>query len=308
LSAIGDKGLWVTYLEQMLVSNDIDLAVHSMKDLPSVLAPGLCIGAVPQRELPLDALALPSPGPALDPRLAEPTSVESPDGCERFRKALDALLPFGARVGTSSRRRASQLLRWRPDLQILPVRGNVDTRLRKLDGGDWDALVLAAAGLRRLGLSARISLLFPSVFMTPAAGQGALALEIREADQQMFDALQTIHDGPTAAAVAVERSFVRTVDGGCSVPLGVYASVSSGQIHFRVLAMESPAPDGTPTTPLENSGEETVGCFEEAETIAVPAGPDPFTDLEWAVTMGKVAGERFLIRGGADFVARLKGA
>ena len=198
LSAIGDKGLFVTEIEQALRAGQIDLAVHSAKDLPSELPPDMALAAMPEREQPFDAL------------LAR-------DG----RRLVD--LPKGARVGTSSLRRACQLRRLRPDLQIADLRGNVDTRLRKLHEGQYDAIVLAAAGLRRLGLAEHISELLPPERMLPAVGQGALGIEVRAGDTAVAALLAPLDHPATRVAVSAERAFLARIGGGCQVPIAAYA-------------------------------------------------------------------------------------
>jgi hydroxymethylbilane synthase len=198
LSKVGGKGLFVKELEAALEDGRAQLAVHSLKDVPMELPVGFVLGAVLEREDPRDAF--------VSPRHA----------------ALDALPP-GARVGTSSLRRAAQLLSQRPDLQIEPLRGNLDTRLRKLDEGQYDAIVLAAAGLKRLGLGARIRALFEPGQMTPAAGQGALGLELRADDRALAARLGALGHRPTTLAVAAERAVSRALGGSCSMPLAAHA-------------------------------------------------------------------------------------
>jgi hydroxymethylbilane synthase len=205
LSAIGDKGLFVTEFEEALREGRIDLAVHSAKDLPSDLPPDMALGAFPLREDPRDALI--SRG---GQRLAE--------------------LPTGAVVGTSSLRRLCQLRHQRPDLQITDLRGNVDTRLRKLHEGQYDAIVLAAAGLRRLGLVHEITELLDPLAMIPAVAQGALGLEIRSDDQRMARILAPLNDLATATAVLAERAFLARVGGGCQVPIAAYARMSGAYL------------------------------------------------------------------------------
>lgn len=221
LSAVGDKGLFVKELEQALLDGVVDLAVHSAKDLPSQLPEGLVLAAFPRREDPRDVLVLPvarpTPGDAL---------VGHPFG----------LLPHGARVGTSSLRRACQLRALRPDLAVVDVRGNVDTRLRKLDSGEYDALVLAAAGLRRLGLEQRISAWLDPAHMLPAVAQGALAIEARADDQVVLDLLAALDHPPTRAAVLAERAFLRRLEGGCQVPIAGHALLQAdGAVLLRGL-------------------------------------------------------------------------
>lgn len=198
LSKVGGKGLFVKELEAALADGRAQLAVHSLKDVPMELPSGFALAAVLEREDPRDAFVSP-------------------------RFASLAELPQGARVGTSSLRRAVQLLAARPDLRIEPLRGNLDTRLRKLDEGAMDAIVLAAAGLVRLGLAARIRACFDPQQMLPAAGQGALALELRADDGALRDALAKLAHGPTWIAVEAERAVSRALGGSCSLPLAAHA-------------------------------------------------------------------------------------
>lgn len=197
LAQVGGKGLFTKEIEEALLDRTIDLAVHSMKDVPTDLPEGLVLSAVPEREEPRDALI--------------------------GRKLKDLI--DGTRVGTSSLRRSSQLKVFRPTLQIEMLRGNVDTRLRKLDEGQYDAIVLAAAGLRRLGWQDRIAELIPPDVMCPAVGQGALAIETRD-DQGPAQHIARKLDHPvTRIAVQAEREFLRLLGGGCQVPVGAFATL-----------------------------------------------------------------------------------
>lgn len=198
LSKIGGKGLFVKELEVALAEGRADLAVHSLKDVPMVLPEGFALACVMQREDPRDAFVSP-----------------------RFESL--AALPLGAKVGTSSLRRQALLHALRPDLEILPLRGNLDTRLAKLDAGAFDAIVLAAAGLKRLGLAARIRSVFPTAEMLPAPGQGALGLEIRTDRAELAAALAPLAHQPTWLAVEAERSVSRAMGASCSVPLAAHA-------------------------------------------------------------------------------------
>jgi len=198
LSKVGGKGLFVKEIEQALLDGEIDLAVHSMKDVPSVLPEGLTIGAVPKRVDPRDALISRGNLP-----LAE--------------------LPHGARVGTSSLRRACQLKAYRPDLQLESIRGNIDTRLKKLETEGFDAILLAAAGLQRIGWLDRVSEYLSPELCVPAVGQGALGIECREGDSQIMELLAKLNDRVTERSVAAERAYLRKLNGGCQVPIGAYA-------------------------------------------------------------------------------------
>lgn len=210
LAKVGGKGLFVKEIEDALLDGQVDLAVHSMKDVPAELPEGLHVAIVPPREVPFDAFI----------------SVK--------HKTL-AELPQGASVGTSSLRRKSQLAVIRPDLQIHDLRGNLDTRLRKLDEGVYDAIILAGAGLNRLGMQARITALFSPEQMLPAIGQGALGIELRMADSELLAGLQFLHHADTAAAVAAERAFLLRLEGGCQVPIGGFATVAGNTVTLTGL-------------------------------------------------------------------------
>jgi hydroxymethylbilane synthase len=209
-------GVFVKELEQALLGGEIDLAVHSMKDVPTVLAPGLCIAAVPERESAFDALVINKP--ALDALV-----IDKPAPGARTPLAI---LPPGARVGTGSFRRQAQLLALRPDIEILDIRGNVDTRIRKMEAGQYDAVALACAGLRRLGLQRLVSYAFQPAEMLPAPGQGALAVETRADDDFARSVASRLDHPPTAMAVAAERDFLERLGGGCNVPIAIYARVT----------------------------------------------------------------------------------
>jgi hydroxymethylbilane synthase len=218
LAKVGGKGLFVKEIEQALVDNTADLAVHSMKDMPGELAPGLVIAAVSTREVPWDAL------------------------CSRDGATLDTLKQ-GAKVGTSSMRRQAQLLAKRPDLQIALLRGNVPTRIRKLDDGEFDAVVLAAAGLHRLGMADRITQLLPIEISIPAVAQGVLAIEIRDGDTRVRELVRTaIHDEPTYTKMMAERTFLVRMGGSCQTPLAAHAIDHEGGL--RIIGMCG-MPDGT---------------------------------------------------------------
>jgi hydroxymethylbilane synthase len=205
LAKVGGKGLFVKEIEEALLDGRIDLAVHSMKDMPAEIPDGLGIGAVPAREIPMDALVA------------------------RNGRTLDAL-PAGARIGTSSLRRASQLLRARPDIAIVALRGNLDTRLRKLDEGRMEAIVLAGAGLQRLGLADRITQLLEPEIMLPAVGQGALCVETRCDDQRIGPLVAPLDDRITRQAVTAERAFLHRLEGGCQVPIAGHATLEQERL------------------------------------------------------------------------------
>ena len=238
LSKVGGKGLFVKELENALEDGSADLAVHSLKDVPMDLPEGFALACVMEREDPHDALVSPS------------------------HASLDAL-PQGAVVGTSSLRRSVLLKALRPDLDIHPLRGNLDTRLRKLDEGQYAAIVLAAAGLKRLGLASRIRQIFDAGAMLPAAGQGALGIEIRSDRPGLIEALAPLAHMPTWLAVAAERTVSRAMGGSCSMPLAAHARWQGTVLHLQ-------AAWGDPQTfaPLVRAeGGTAVNSLEQAEAL-----------------------------------------
>lgn len=211
LSKIGDKGLFTKELELGLLNEDVDLAVHSLKDLPTQLPENLMLGCVTSRENPADALVL----------------------NEKNQGYTIETLPEGAIVGTSSLRRLAQLRYHFPYLEFKDVRGNLNTRLKKLDAGDYDALVLAVAGLERLGMADRVSQAIPGDISLHAVGQGALGIECREGDQRILDLLKAIEDDKTRDRTLAERSFLRELEGGCQVPIGVNSWIEGDQLTLK---------------------------------------------------------------------------
>jgi hydroxymethylbilane synthase len=219
LAKVGTKGLFTKEIEEALLDGRAQLAVHSLKDLPTELPEGLVLGAVPEREDPRDAV--------IGKTLAE--------------------LPLGAKVGTSSLRRSAQLKKLRPDLVVESVRGNLDTRLRKLDEGQYDAILLAAAGMKRLGWAARIAEILPPELMCPAVGQGALAIETRAG----FVLPAVLDHAETHTAVLAERGLLGALGGGCQVPIGAHATVAGGRVKLLGLVA---APDGSEIVRAEAEG------------------------------------------------------
>jgi hydroxymethylbilane synthase len=205
IQAIGGKGIFVKEIEEAMLRGEIDLAVHSMKDLPTELPSGLVIGAIPEREDPRDALV------------------------SREKRGLKDLAG-GSKVGTGSLRRRSQLLHYRPDLALVPIRGNVDTRLKKLDRGEVDALVMAAAGLMRLGWTDRVTEFLPPDVCVSAVAQGALGIETRDGDATR-EAVSFLDHRATAVEVAAERAFLRRLGGGCQIPVGARACVEGEKLR-----------------------------------------------------------------------------
>jgi hydroxymethylbilane synthase len=235
LAKVGTKGLFTKEIEEALLDGRADLAVHSLKDLPTELPAGLVLAAVPPREDPRDAI--------VGRRLAD--------------------LPSGARIGTSSLRRSAQLRKLRPDLVIESVRGNLDTRLRKLDEGQYDAIVLAAAGMRRLGWADRIAETLGPDVMCSAVGQGALAIETRETGAG-YDAVRALDDPTTHAAVLAERGVLGSLGGGCQVPIGAHATIENGRLSLLGVVA---APDGS-----EVIRAEAEGPAEDAEALGRALG------------------------------------
>ena len=210
LAKIGGKGLFTKELETAMLAGEIDIAVHSLKDMPTEVPEGLVITAITERYDPGDAVVSP-------------------------RYQTLAALPPGARVGTSSLRRRAQLLAARPDLTLFDLRGNVNTRLEKLDAGEYDAIILAVAGLKRLGFGDRITEVLPRALCLPAVGQGALAIEARRGDHEVRNLVDFLRDEAMTDCAAAERAFLETVEGGSQVPVGVYAAVDGDQLSVEAV-------------------------------------------------------------------------
>jgi hydroxymethylbilane synthase len=245
LAKVGTKGMFTKEIEEALADGRVDLAVHSLKDLPTELSPGFEIAAITTRENPCDVF------------------------CSREYSSIEEL-PHGARVGTSSLRRQAQLKALRPDLEVHPLRGNVDTRLRKLEEGEYDAIILAAAGLNRLGKTALVKQVIPSEVMCPAAGQGALGIEIRAGDSTTRQHLAFLDDRAARLSTTCERALLNKLGGGCQVPIGASAEVRDGRIYLTGVVAH---PDGS------------IVLRESRE------GTDP-------VALGEAMGESLLQRGG----------
>lgn len=255
LSKIGGKGLFVKELEQHLYDKHADLAVHSLKDVPQVLPEGLCLAAILKREDPRDALITHSGESLMD-------------------------LPPGSVIGSSSLRRQAQLLKCRPDIQIQPLRGNVGTRLSKLKAGDYDGIVLAAAGLKRLGLSDKINEYLSPKVLIPAVGQGALAIECRSHDEELKQMLQVLNDKVTHACVSAERAMNLCLDGSCQAPIAGFAEIDHQTLRLVGLVAE---PDASKILRAESHGK-----IKDAEKI------------------GQAVGEFLLAQGASQIIARLK--
>lgn len=226
LSRVGGKGLFIKEIEEALQENQVDVAVHSMKDVPTEIASDLTIAAILEREDPSDVLI------------------------SRNGSSLDGL-PAGARIGTSSLRRQAQLLRYRPDLTVVPLRGNLDTRLRKLGSAGLDAVVVAAAGVHRLGRQAEITEILSADVCLPAIGQGALGVETRGEDRRMHELVGALNHGPSAVTIAAERAFLARLGGGCQVPIAAHARLDGDRLHLKGLVA---TPDGTVVLRGEREG------------------------------------------------------
>ena len=249
LAKVGGKGLFVKEIEDAMLAGRIDLAVHSMKDMPAKLPVGLCIGAVPKRETPWDALI-------------------SKNGLPLDR------LPERARVGTSSLRRGAQLKGLRPDIEIVSLRGNLDTRLRKLETGNLDAIILAAAGLNRMGLEDRITEILTDSVMLPAVGQGALCIEVRENDPATAPVMAALNHPETRTVVMGERAFLNRLEGGCQVPIAAHGELSGDTLTLQGLVSSL---DGVTVIRESLSGPtrdaEGIGVALAERLIAGGAGP-----------------------------------
>jgi hydroxymethylbilane synthase len=257
LAAIGGKGLFIKELESALEEGRAHLAVHSMKDVPAEMPPGLMLCAMLPRADPRDALVAPG------------------------AKSL-ADLPQGARLGTSSLRRSAQLKAARPDLDVRPLRGNVETRLKRLDDGELDAIVLAAAGLKRLGLEARIDALLDPAVSLPAVGQGVIGIECRTDDRAARDVLQALDDAPASTAVSAERAFAHRLGGSCQSPIAAFAEIdAAGRLTLQGLVAE---PDGSRLI---------------RDTITGAASE--------AAALGRELAERVLAAGAGELLERLAG-
>jgi hydroxymethylbilane synthase len=252
LAKVGIKGMFTKEIEEALLQNRVDLAVHSLKDLPTELATDFEIAAITTRENPRDVF------------------------CSVNFASIEAL-PQQASVGTSSLRRQAQLMAIRPDLKIHPLRGNVDTRLRKLEEGEYDAIILAAAGLNRLGKTQHIRQIISVDIMTPAAGQGALGIEIRNADQSTRELIAFLDDAAARAATTCERALLNKLGGGCQVPIGAFAEATTERrTHTIRLNALVAHPDGTKVLreTREGDGDDPVGLGEAVGETLLSRGGD----------------------------------
>jgi hydroxymethylbilane synthase len=246
LAQVGTKGMFTKEIEEALAEGRIDLAVHSLKDLPTELSPGFEIAVITTRENPRDVF------------------------CSRKYQNIEDL-PRRARVGTSSLRRQAQLKAVRPDLDIYPLRGNVDTRLRKLEAGEYDAIILAAAGLNRLGKTEFVRQVIPAEIMCPAAGQGALAIEIRAGDATTGRRLSFLDDAAARATTTCERALLNKLGGGCQVPIGAFAEVREGRLHLEAIVAD---PDGSKILRESRDGTDPVQLGESVGETLLQRGGD----------------------------------
>lgn len=246
LAKVGTKGMFTKEIEEALAAGKVDLAVHSLKDLPTELPQGFEIAAITERQDPRDAF------------------------CSRHYSKIEDLSK-GARVGTSSLRRQAQLKAIRPDLDIHSLRGNVDTRLRKLEQGDYDAIILASAGLMRLGKTELIQQIIPSEIMCPAAGQGALGIEIREGDSKTRDLLAFLNDPNARAATTCERALLNSLGGGCQVPIGAFAEIRNGKLHLESIVAD---PGGTRLLRDAREGDDPEKLGNQAGASLLKRGAD----------------------------------
>jgi len=246
LAKVGTKGMFTKEIEEALADRRIDLAVHSLKDLPTELSAGFEIAAITTRENPRDVF------------------------CSHRYKSIEDL-PRGARVGTSSLRRQAQLKAVRPDLDIHPLRGNVDTRLRKLEAGEYDAIILAAAGLNRLGKTELVKQIISAKVMCPAAGQGALGIEIRAGDSSTRQHLLFLDDAAARSTTTCERALLNKLGGGCQVPIGALAEVRDGRLHLDAIVAD---PDGSKILRESRDGADPVELGESVGDTLLQRGGD----------------------------------
>jgi hydroxymethylbilane synthase len=256
LAQVGTKGMFTKEIEDALAERRVDLAVHSLKDLPTELPAGFELVAITERVNPHDVFL----------------SVHY--------DCLDAL-PKGAKVGTSSLRRQAQLKAFRPDLNIHPLRGNVDTRVRKLEEGEYDAIILAAAGLTRLGKTQLVKEYLPENFMCPAAGQGALGIEIREGDAKMREHLAFLNNADSRAATICERTLLNKLGGGCQVPIGAFAEVKDGKLTLTGVVAR---PDGSEVLREQQSGADPVALGELVGDTLLKRGADKILEDVYGAT------------------------
>ena len=289
ISKIGGKGLFTKEIEDALLAGEIDLAVHSLKDLPTKVPDGLKIGAVLKREKPHDVLLVRSRNYDMSfPGLTGESSLYNASGNildSRFcgnDKTMFANLSSGSKIGTSSLRRTAQLKALRNDLEYLDLRGNLDTRIRKLEEGQYDGIILAYAGVKRLGFEDKITEHFNPKDILPAVGQGALAIEIREGDKDIEDIISKLNHNETYLASMAERAFLETLQGGCQVPIGAYSEIENNKITlYGVIA----SLDG------KRIIKDNVNCTLVKENC---------------LNLGKELGEKLLLNGGKEILSIIR--
>ncbi|MEX2318032.1 MAG: hydroxymethylbilane synthase [Pirellulales bacterium] len=267
ISSFGGTGVFTKEIQRALLAGQIDLTVHSLKDLPTDAVEGLVLAAIPPRESAADVLVVTA------------GSREQGAGSFSMLPAPCSLLPLAARVGTGSLRRQAQLMHARPDLRVSEVRGNVDTRLRKLDDGQFDALILAEAGLVRLGLADRITQVLSPAVMLPAVGQGALAIECRTDDEETHAAVAQLDDSATRAAVLAERSLLAQVRGGCLAPIGAWGRIEQSVLQLSAVVLSL---DGGQRLHAHGSS---------------------IVEVAAAIALGRSVAEMLLAQGAADLIA-----
>lgn len=258
LSKIGDKGLFTKELENALLEKTVDIAVHSLKDVPTMLPDGLKIGAVTKRADVRD-IFISHPG----------------KGYSHFEN-----VPQGAKIATGSLRRKCQILAWRPDIEIVDIRGNLNTRLARLDDSDWDGMILARAGIDRLGLSGRITEILPVGKILPAVGQGALAIELRREDRTALRFVRKLNSEPTEMATGGERAFLRYLEGGCQVPIGSFGRIENNVFHLDAM----------------------IGSLDGKNIIRGRIHGDP----ERAASLGKELAKMLFTAGGREILAQAR--
>lgn len=255
LAEVGGKGLFVKEIETALLNREIDVAVHSMKDVPGILPDGLQIAAIPKRLEPFDAFV-----------------------SSKYRYLSD--LPKNAKVGTGSARRKAELLRYRSDLEIVPMRGNVDTRLKKLDDGEADAIILAQAGLERMGLKERVKAVIGMNILLPAAGQGALALEARVDDSITNMIVNALHDANSAMCVLAERAFMQTLGGDCNIPAAALAEACCGNVILTGAIFSANGREGYVESVVSSETASIVGAQKLAQRLLEMGGDKILAELE----------------------------
>jgi hydroxymethylbilane synthase len=300
LSEAGGKRLFVKEIEDALLRREIDLAVHSSKDMPVVLPDGLAIAGVLPREDPHDAVVLPVKSEGTGQR----AEVRSQRSDLMSIDDLIAILGRNPRIGTSSVRRIAQLTRLLPGARFEPIRGNLDTRLRKLDEGGFDAIVLAAAGLRRLGFGHRISMAMPADACVPAPGQGIVAVEIREDDAATRDAVSRISDAAAAAALEAERAVVETLGGGCQTPVGALATFQAADGGRQSAGSSRHSADGSRQSESELSLVAVVVALDGSRAVRAHATGEAVN----ARLIGKAVGAQLLGEGAGEILAQAEHA